>query len=152
MSEAEYRAQQAKVLFAIAARIERGEALLSSDTFQDVEEDLELRIDEAAIAEAWSIEPEPPVSKHGSSDPGPRSSTTSISPTEIRVFKRAEHDLLALSDAERASVKQRLEDLERDMLPRGTTAIPSPRGVHLRLRAGAHRVLYRVRKGALVVV
>jgi hypothetical protein len=50
------RARQARVLHALAARVDRGDEPMPTDVFNQVEGDLERRIDDEAIAEAWSMQ------------------------------------------------------------------------------------------------
>lgn len=52
------RSHQAKILFELASRLQRGEPSLPTDVFRAVEEELELRVDDDAIAEAWSMQDE----------------------------------------------------------------------------------------------
>lgn len=46
--------RQARLLRALADRLDRGGDPLESDVFGPVEQDLELRADDEAIAEAWA--------------------------------------------------------------------------------------------------
>src|SRR5437773_5316444 len=106
------RTRQAKVLLAVRQRIERGEALLPTDVFIQVEQDLELRIDEAAIAEAWAMEPEPPPSSRSAVPP--QSSIIKKGPIAVRMFKHAEHELHAMAEAPRTVVAKMIEGLAYD--------------------------------------
>lgn len=82
----------------------------------------------------------------------PRSLILSRAPHDVTILKRAELDLRALDEDERAKVAAAIDGLVRDALPRGAATIHGTQGGHLRLRVGRRRVLYRLRDGLLVVV
>jgi hypothetical protein len=148
--EQQVRVEQTRVLRALADRIERGEALLSTDVFQDATEDLELRIDSAAIADAWANEPEPPAI-FSSKPPGGKRPASS--PHPIRIFQSADRALEALPAAAQEEVRRHVEGLANDALPKGVVAMHCHgHGTHLRMNVGHHRILYRVRSGGLLVV
>jgi hypothetical protein len=46
--------RQAQVLRALAARLEGGEGEVPTDVFHPIEEELDRRVDEQALAEAWA--------------------------------------------------------------------------------------------------
>ncbi len=48
------RARQLRVLRAIEARLERGDGVLPIDVAAPIERELELRLDDEAVAEAWT--------------------------------------------------------------------------------------------------
>lgn len=63
------RAHQARLFRAFAARLDAGEPALPTDVFNEIERELELRLDDAAIRAAWDEqgeeEPEPWVYARG---------------------------------------------------------------------------------------
>lgn len=52
------RATQERILLDLAARLGRGDPLLPSDVMAPLLEELEARIDEEAVAEAWEVQGE----------------------------------------------------------------------------------------------
>lgn len=67
--EDEARTHQARLFRALAARLEAGEPAMPTDVFFEIERELELRHDDAAISAAWEEqgeeEPEPWVYARG---------------------------------------------------------------------------------------
>jgi hypothetical protein len=54
--EARARARQARLLRAFAARLEGGDASAPTDVIAPLERELELRLDDEAIDEAWAMQ------------------------------------------------------------------------------------------------
>lgn len=54
--DADVRAAQERVLLDLAARLGRGDPLLPSDVMAPLLAELEQRIDEEAVAEAWELQ------------------------------------------------------------------------------------------------
>lgn len=54
--EEQSRARQARLLRAFAARLEGGDASAPTDVFAPIERELELRLDDEAIDEAWAMQ------------------------------------------------------------------------------------------------
>lgn len=70
----------------------------------------------------------------------------------ISVLKRAEHDLLALSPADREAMVTAIEALATEPAPRGALALHDRAEGHVQRRVGRLRLLYAVRGEAVIVV
>lgn len=151
-TEADVRVRQTRILQALATRMSRGEELLPADLMSRVAEELELRIDEEAVAAAWA--------EQGARPPRPWRGETARASRRARgrdvremwMLERAERDLDKLDAATREEIALEIDALAFDPAPRGSSALHRRKDDHMQLRIGARRLLYKVQPHSIVVV
>lgn len=151
-TEADVRARQTRILQVCAARLARGDQLLPADMVSRLGEELALRIDSEAIAQAWA-------SQSGRSPNPWRGETARASrrsrgrdAREIWILERAQRDLEKLDTAAREEVSIEIDALAFDPLPRGAGALHGRQDDHVCLHLGERRLLYKVQTHSVVVV
>jgi mRNA-degrading endonuclease RelE of RelBE toxin-antitoxin system len=142
------RAAQVRILRELLARLERGDSLLPTDLLAPLVEELEQRIDEEAIVEAWALEGRaPPRSADGA-----KRTRSSMSRRHVFVFKRASRDLSALGAEERSSLERAIGELSLAPLPRGAGGLHGRAEGHVQHRVGGRRILYHLQDDSVLVV
>lgn len=137
---------QVRLLESFIDRLKRGDPPLPTDVMAPLVDEIELRIDGAAVVEGWTEEgrespPEPPSS---------RRVPTGVH--EVVFLKRATRDLHALDPADQTAVVDSLTALARDPLPRGARGLHGPAERHVQHRVGHLRVLYCIHERTVTVV
>jgi mRNA-degrading endonuclease RelE of RelBE toxin-antitoxin system len=144
----EAREEQARIFRDLAERLERGEPPMSADLIAPLVDELELRIDERAVDEAWTEEEEGSDSRH---EPATRSRGVPVQ-RAIALLKRAERDLMALDPSERAALSRGIQALATEPLPRTARALHGRAERHMQQRMGKYRLLYSVREEVILLV
>lgn len=144
--EDEVREAQLRLLETITDRLKRGDPPLPTDVMGMLVDEIELRIDGKAVAEAWTEEggdgpPEPPSSRR-----------VPVGVHEVVFLQRAARDIQALDELERAAVADCLSALSTNPLPRGARALHGRAEGHVQHRAGRRRVLYCLHERTITVV
>lgn len=142
----EIRDQQIDILEKLLARLRKGAEPLRTDLFQEIVQELELRVDYAAVCQAWEEE-DPDAAPSRMFVQGPDANTvvsTGLQPS-------AKADLAKLAAADQRAVMKAVEMLVSDPAPRGLHPLGDARG-HMRVRVGHLRVLYCVRDGIVLLV
>lgn len=137
------RMRQLDVLSELCERLSRGEPPLPTDVFLSLLSELERRGDLEAVARAWEAAGE------GGRIFVPGPSAETIASSEVSALAKADID--ALDPDDRRSVNEAIARVMLDPVLRGVEPLGDERQ-HLRVRAGAVRVLYVVRGGVLLVV
>jgi len=144
----EARAAQVRLLRDLLARLERGDSLLPTDLLAPLVEELELRIDEEAIAEAWALEGrQPPRAGEGAKPP-----RAPVARRNVVFFGRASRDLAALPDDERAALERAIGELALAPVPRGAGGLHGRAEGHVQHRVSGHRVLYSLQDESVLVI
>ncbi len=144
--------RQTRVLRSLATRLTRGDQLLPADLLGRLAEELERRIDEEAIFDAWA--------EQGDRCPHPwRGETARASRRsrgrdvgEVSILERAVRDLEKLDAALREEMSIEIDALAFDPLPRGAAAMHGLKDEHLYLHVGEWRLLYKVQPHSVIVV
>ncbi len=144
----EARAAQVRLLRDLLLRLERGDGLLPSDLLAPLVEELEGRIDEEAVAEAWAMEGRTPARAAGVARP-PRSP---VARRQVVVFRRAHLDLAALGAEERAALERAIGELGLAPVPRGAGGLHGRAEGHVQQRVAGRRVLYSLEDDSVLVV
>lgn len=139
------RDAQVRLLENFVDRLKRGDPPLPTDAMTPLVDEIELRIDGAAVLEGWTEE-----GREG--PPPPSSRRVPVGVHEVVFLKRATRDLQALDPADRDAVADSLNALSRDPLPRGARALHGPAERHVQHRVGNLRLLYCIHQRTITVV
>lgn len=151
-SEEDVRVRQTLVLRTLASRLSQGDQILPADVMSRLAEELELRVDEEAVAKAWA--------EQGTNSPhawrGERARESRRSRgrdvRQIWILARAERDLEAFDAQTRDDVSLEIDALAFDPLPRGAAALHGRKDDHMGLHIGVHRLLYKVQADVITIV
>jgi mRNA-degrading endonuclease RelE of RelBE toxin-antitoxin system len=140
------RDAQVRLLENFADRLRRGEPPLPTDAMAPLVDEIELRIDGAAVVEGWTEEgcerpTEPPISRK-----------VPVGVHEVVFLKRATRDLQGLTPEDRVAVAESLTALAKDPLPRGARALHGEAERHVQHRVGLLRLLYCIHERTITVV
>jgi mRNA-degrading endonuclease RelE of RelBE toxin-antitoxin system len=151
-TEADVRVRQTLVLRTLASRLTGGDQLLPADLMVRVAEELELRIDEEAVARAWVEQgtQSPNVWRGEAARASRRSRGRDV--REVSILERAAKDLEKLDTATREEMSIEIDALAFDPVPRGAAALHRRQDDHVYLRVGEWRLLYKVQLNSVVVV
>lgn len=151
-TEADVRVRQTLVLRTLATRLTAGDQILPADLMVRIAEELELRIDEEAVTEAWAEQgTQSPQSWRGeTARANSRSQGQDV--REVWILERALHDLEKLGATTREAVSVEIDGLAFDPLPRGAAAMHRRKDDHVYLHVEEWRLLYKVQPTSLVVV
>lgn len=109
-------------------------------------DEIELRIDSAAVVEAWAEE-----DREGPPE-APATQRVPVNVHEVVFLKRAARDLQNLSEEDRLAVAESLKALATDPLPRGARALHGRAERHVQHRVGQVRMLYCIHERTITVV
>jgi len=140
------RDAQVRLLEHFADRLRRGDAPLPTDSMAPLVDEIELRIDGAAVIEAWEEE-----GRERPTEP-PSTRRVPVGVHEVVFLKRATRDLQDLKPDDRVAVAESLAALSRDPLPRGARALHGEAERHVQHRVGHLRVLYCIHERTVTVV
>lgn len=151
-TEADVRARQTRILQVLASRLTRGDQLLPADLIGRLSEELELRIDEDAIAAAWATQGN--TSPHPWRGEAARASRRARGRDvrEVWILEHAEKNLESLEPQAREEIGIEIDALAFDPLPRGAAALHGRKDDHVYLRVGDRRLLYKVLHSSVIVV
>jgi mRNA-degrading endonuclease RelE of RelBE toxin-antitoxin system len=142
------RAAQVRILRELLTRLERGDSLLPTDLLAPLVEELEQRIDEEAIVEAWALEGRTPPR----ATDGARRAGSSVSRRPVFIFNRASRDLSALDAEERSALQRAIGELSMAPVPRGAGGLHGRAEGHVQHRVGGRRLLYHLQDDSVLVV
>jgi len=137
-----------RLLRGLLTRLERGESVLPSDLLAPLVEELEGRIDEEAIAEAWALEGRTPARATGGAKP-PR---PPVARRQVVIFRRAHLDLAALAAEERGALERAIGELALAPVPRGAGGLHGRAEGHVQQHVGGRRLLYAIEDESVLVV
>lgn len=140
------RAAQVRLLESFADRLRRGDPPLPTDAMAPLVDEIELRIDGAAVTEAWAEE-----GREGPPEP-PSSRKVPVGVHDVIFLKRATRDIHRLPEGDQAAVTESLTALANDPLPRGARALHGKAERHVQHRVGPVRVLYCIHNRTITVV
>jgi len=126
--------------------------MLPADVMGRLTEELELRVDEEAVARAWTEQ----ASRSPSPWRGERARESRRSRgrdvRQIWILARAERDLEGFDAQTREDIALEIDALAFDPLPRGAAALHGRKDDHMGLHIGPRRLLYKVQPDVITVV
>ena len=142
------RGVQVRIFRDLLARLEGGEPPVPTDVVAPLIDELEQRIDERAVDEAWAEEGAQGYSRDSSQG---RSRVTPVR-RSVALLKRAERDLQGLEAAEREAVSKAIQALSDDPAPRSVRGLHGGDDRHVLQRVGRFRLLYSLRDDVVLIV
>ncbi len=151
-TEAEVRVRQTLALQTLASRLTRGDQLLPADLMVRLNEELELRVDEEAITNAWAEQGSAKINPWRGETARASRRSRGRDVRQVSILERAIRDLEKLDATTKEEMGVEIDALAFDPLPRGASALHGRKDDHVYLHVGDRRLLYKVHPESIIVV